>query len=66
MSEEKQKKNFAADLFVTQAVVVAKRSMIHIALGAIPDLTELTRARNFLASRVPLGWRSKCGPRTRR
>jgi hypothetical protein len=31
-----------------------------------PDLTELTRARNFPASRVPLGCRSKCGQRTRR
>jgi hypothetical protein len=27
---------------------------IHIAVNAIPDLTELPRARNFPASRVPL------------
>jgi adenylate cyclase class IV len=38
---------------------------IHVAVAAIPDLTELTRARNFPASRVPLGWPLKCGRRTR-
>jgi hypothetical protein len=39
---------------------------IHIAMAANPDLTELARARTFPASRVPLGWRPKCGLRTRR
>ena len=39
---------------------------IHIAMGPTPDLTELARARNFPASRVALGCRSKCGLRTRR
>jgi len=33
----------------------------HIAMGATPDLTELTRARNFSTFGVPLGCRPNAG-----
>jgi hypothetical protein len=32
---------------VTEAVIAAKRSIDSHRMGATPDLTELTRARNF-------------------
>jgi hypothetical protein len=43
--------------------VVRDRSdqSIHIAMGATPDLTELTRARNFSTFGVPLGCRPNAG-----
>jgi hypothetical protein len=49
-------------------LVFARRSElpVHPAVTSLGDLTELTRASNFPASRVPLGWRSKCGRCTRR
>jgi hypothetical protein len=34
---------------------------IHLAMGATPDLTELTRARNFSTFGVPLGCRPNAG-----
>ena len=46
-------------MFLTEAVVVAKRSIDSRRMAAIPDLTELARARTFPASRVPLGMATK-------
>jgi len=49
-------KNFAAELFRDRS-----DQSIHIAMGATPDLTELTRARNFSTFGVPLGCRPNAG-----
>jgi hypothetical protein len=64
VSERKQKENPAAD-FGADSSVTGERSPRRSDRSdlrchcAIPDLTELARASNFPASRVPLRWRLK-------
>jgi hypothetical protein len=47
--------------FARRVVRNGSDQSIHIAMGAITDLTELTRARNFSTFGVPLGCRPNAG-----
>jgi hypothetical protein len=47
--------------FRRRVVRDSRDQSIHIVMGATPDLTELTRARNFSIFGVPLGCRPNAG-----
>jgi len=55
VSEEKRKR-ISPPIFLRDGSRRCREAItsIHIAVNAIPDLTELPHARNFPASRVPL------------